>query len=98
MLTPYFKIFATMVIVIGLFTCAVDSYASDLPSVQDRVQEQLKEPMPESANEVSLCEKNIKKYEKKVQKYNEKYDSPGWKLRYYTNKLDYWQRYCAGVK
>jgi hypothetical protein len=96
-MSPHFKTFLGILLIV-LFAWGVDSFASELPSIQSRVQEQMKEPNSQSINEVSMCQNNIQKYERKVEKYLEKYDSPSWKLRYYEKKLNYWMRYCADVE
>jgi len=90
------------IIILALFV-ATTGVASDLPSVNDRVQQQLQQEVPQQAEEqqpdqnVRSCKNMVAKYHRKVGEYSLiEHPTTGqkWKLDWYQHRLKYWVKRC----
>ena len=89
----------TILIIATFLTMSNLTFASELPTIKDRVQQQLSTPNEQSVDDSDIlsCEENLEKYRRKVLKYLQ-FEHPTalqqWRLDYYRGRLAHWLRSC----
>jgi hypothetical protein len=105
------KKFLSIMLIMFLATTITAISSEVLPpaSIQERVQEQLKNDGLQELDldgeayetKVTTCERKIERYEEKFEKYlaipnPNKYEL--WKLEYYAKRLEWWEEYCEEIE
>jgi len=100
------NIIILMILMIAYPVNAINAMNAPSSSVQDRVQNSIKQESNErhgpftedELEDIIICKEKVAKYASKVIKYQNKvatdrrYD---WRLKYYTKRLNWWKKYCA---